>query len=172
MESAKGRVERELARIDLLLHREVMRLRARYDLSLDEFRGLYISDKQVDELLRGLTRPFDADALTAQAEAIRLRNEEDSAALSSAAWQRAVAEYQLAPVEQDLLFLALAPELDNKYETLYAYLNNDVSRKFPTRNLARRLFFERGRRSRPGASTRFRSVSFRADSRDHSGFRL
>lgn len=144
MESAKGRVERELARIDLLLHREVMRLRARYDLSLDEFRGLYISDKQVDELLRGLTRPFDADALTAQAEAIRLRNEEDSAALSSAAWQRAVAEYQLAPVEQDLLFLALAPELDNKYETLYAYLNNDVSRKFPTRNLARRLFFERG----------------------------
>ena len=37
----------ELQRLDLLLHREILRLRARYQLSLDEFRGLYISDEQV-----------------------------------------------------------------------------------------------------------------------------
>ncbi len=42
--------------------------------------------------------------------------------------------------EQDILLLALAPELDLKYETLYGYLNNDVTRKWPTQDLALRLF--------------------------------
>ena len=42
----------ELERLDLLLHREILRLRAAYRLSLDEFRGLYVSDQQVDDLVR------------------------------------------------------------------------------------------------------------------------
>ena len=42
--------------------------------------------------------------------------------------------------EQDILLLALAPELDLKYETLYGYLNNDVTRRWPTHDLALRLF--------------------------------
>jgi hypothetical protein len=33
-----------LSRLDLLIHREILRLRANYELSLDEFRGLYVSD--------------------------------------------------------------------------------------------------------------------------------
>jgi predicted nuclease with RNAse H fold len=41
----------ELRRLDLLLHRQVLRLRASYGLSLDEFRGLYVSDEQVDSLV-------------------------------------------------------------------------------------------------------------------------
>ena len=41
----------ELQRLDLLLHREILRLRASYQLSLDEFRGLYISDEQVNQLI-------------------------------------------------------------------------------------------------------------------------
>ena len=36
-------------RLDLLLQREILRLRASYQLSLDEFRGLYISDEQVNQ---------------------------------------------------------------------------------------------------------------------------
>src|SRR5579863_962070 len=40
-----------LARLDAALAGEVLRLRARYQLSLDEFRGLYVSDEQVDALL-------------------------------------------------------------------------------------------------------------------------
>ena len=38
--------------VDSLTEREVLRLRARYELSLDELRGMYISDAQVDALLR------------------------------------------------------------------------------------------------------------------------
>src|SRR6201988_2656433 len=41
----------KLQRLDVLLHREILRLRARYQLSLDEFRGLYISDEHVDHLI-------------------------------------------------------------------------------------------------------------------------
>ena len=38
--------------LDALIRREILRLRARYQLSLNEFRGLYISDEQVDALVR------------------------------------------------------------------------------------------------------------------------
>src|SRR5438876_24120 len=41
----------ELERLTLLLHREILRLRATYQLSLDEFRGLCVSDEQVDRLV-------------------------------------------------------------------------------------------------------------------------
>ena len=35
--------------------------------------------------------------------------------------------------------LAVAPEIDLKYETLFAYLNNDITRKWPTFDLALRI---------------------------------
>ena len=43
----KNYLSMALQRLDLLLQREILRLRASYQLSLDEFRGLYISDEQV-----------------------------------------------------------------------------------------------------------------------------
>jgi hypothetical protein len=48
-----------LVRLDAALAREVLRLRARYQLSLDEFRGLYVSDEQVDALLSRAAAPPD-----------------------------------------------------------------------------------------------------------------
>src|SRR5437588_11750620 len=76
-------LDAELRRLNLLLHREVLRLRAAYQLSLDEFRGLYVSDEQVDQLVadRLLDRPNLTDAstvadLTSRAEALRVENAE------------------------------------------------------------------------------------------------
>ena len=43
----------ELSRLELLLERQVLRLRAAHLLSDDPFRGLYIPDGQVDALLAG-----------------------------------------------------------------------------------------------------------------------
>ncbi len=133
----------ELQRLDLLLQREILRLRAAYQLSLDEFRGLYVSDEQVDALV---DRSFEnsgaasvADELTRQAEE-RLRANSDRLPADSP-WARLASEFALAPAEQDILLLALAPEIDLKYETLYAYLNNDVTRKWPTVDLALRVLF-------------------------------
>jgi hypothetical protein len=123
-----------LARLDSLLEREILRLRARYQLSLDEFRGLYVSDEQVDRLV--------ADGYARAG----LEREEPAMPLAAARprqldprWAHLVQTFALSEVEEDLVLIALAAELDLKYETLYAYLNNDVTRKAPTADLARRL---------------------------------
>lgn len=132
---------RELRRLDLLLHREMLRLRAIYQLSLDEFRGLYISDEQVEAAVAAVCAEqgkvaADLASLTADAEALRQARNGDSA---HDAWTNVVRQFQLNSLEQDALLLAVAPELDLKYETLYAYLNNDVTRKLPTVDLALRI---------------------------------
>ena len=121
-----------LQRLDLLLHREILRLRASYQLSLDEFRGLYISDEQVNQLVNrsvNYAGPSSAiDELTENAELLRA----DANGDDGSPWRRLVMEFSLSPIEQDILLLAVAPEIDLKYETLFAYLNNDVTRKWPT----------------------------------------
>ena len=130
----------QLRRLDILLHREILRLRATYQLSLDEFRGLYVSDQQVDALINSQQSDVDIEyvsALTAEAQALAI--EAALLAPQCMSWQHVVDEFGLSVVEQDILLLALAPEFDLKYETLYAYLNNDITRKWPTRDLALRL---------------------------------
>jgi hypothetical protein len=142
LEGAWEELQAELRRLDLLLHREILRLRAAYQLSLDEFRGLYISDEQVDSLVNQAMSgdravPFVAD-LTTRAEALRTTNA--TLLEDGSPWRRVVEEFSLTRFEQDVLLLALAPEVDLKYQTLYAYLNNDITRRWPTRDLALRLF--------------------------------
>ena len=131
-----------LQRLDLLLHREILRMRAAYQLSLDEFRGLYVSDEQVDALV---DRNREAQGLSSATIAELTRRADDLHEASCAMrpahspWVRLTAEFGLSPEEQDILLLALAPEIDLKYETLYAYLNNDITRKFPTVELTLRV---------------------------------
>jgi hypothetical protein len=139
--SPREHLEAELRRLDLLLHREILRLRASYQLSLDEFRGLYVSDEQVDALVRrgaetGAGRPA-AEELTLRAAELRGRIDAD--ADPQLPWRRMIREFRLGPAEAEALLIALAPEFDRKYETLYAYLNNDVTRRWPTVDLVRRL---------------------------------
>ena len=125
----------DLAWLDRLIEREILRLRARYELSLDELRGLYIADHHVDALLR---RPDDpgsdpAEQLTREARGIaKLRGGPSPLTLL-------VERMQLSGVEAELVLLALAPEISLKYETLFAYLNNDVARRHVSVDLAMRL---------------------------------
>jgi hypothetical protein len=126
--------EADLAWLDRLLEREILRLRAHYELSLDELRGLYISDRQVDELLRRQSPDADpAMELTGEAAALRSQRRADTPLA------RLAARFGLSPLETDLLLFAAAPELSLKYETLYAYLNNDITRRHPTVDLALRV---------------------------------
>ena len=142
-EMSKNYLHNELQRLDLLIHREILRLRAAYQLSLDEFRGLYVSDQQVDALLRenqGSPLVMDPAELTNRAAELHHASqhllEEDSR------WLALRREFDLSPADMDLLLLALALETHPKYETLFAYLNNDVTRKWPTCDLALRVFAE------------------------------
>ncbi len=133
----------ELQRLDLLIHREILRLRALYQLSLDEFRGLYVSDQQVDTLLRDNRQSpevVDPEELTQQAA--ELHQSSQQALDGQSRWSTLRTEFGLTSPDMDVLLLALALEVHPKYETLYAYLNNDVARKWPTSDLALRLFAE------------------------------
>ncbi|MEV8629653.1 ATP-binding protein [Streptomyces sp. NBC_01268] len=44
--------------------------------------------------------------------------------------------FGLAPLDLDLLLMALAPDLDARFEQLYGYLNDDLTRRRPTVGLA------------------------------------
>jgi hypothetical protein len=123
-----------LGRLDWALAGEVQRLRARYQLSLDEFRGLFVSDDHVDALLAR----FDA-TLPARAPPPKRAHH---ARIDSAA-----ARFGLDEAAADVLLLALAPDADPAYAAIYAYLNDDVRRRWPTVDLARRLFGEMAERA-------------------------
>ena len=124
--TAEGLLRLMLPRLDAAIEREIVRLRGRYQLSLDEFRGLYISDDHVDALLR--TVGFEPVA---------------TCALPSvdppAHWTALTSGFRLDEVEADLLLLGLAPEIGVRYPTLFAYLNDDASARRPTVDLAMRL---------------------------------
>ena len=126
------RYQAALTRLDARLGREIARLRARYQLSLDEFRGLYVSDEQVDRLLAETAQ----DAVAPSADNLAPLTAELA---RDAPWSRLASVFGLSTLEQDLVLLAMASELDLRYEVLYAYLNDDVTRKWPTANLAIRL---------------------------------
>lgn len=121
----------ELRRLDALVAREMRRLRARYELSLDELHGLYVTDQRVEALLRS-TRSPEAPDEPPDARSLRSGDE-------SSRWHALAAALRLDDDERDLLLLGLACELDAKYETLFAYLNDDAGRRWPTAELAIRL---------------------------------
>jgi len=123
--TARGRLP--LNRLDAALAREVKRLRARYQLSLDEFRGLFVSDEQVDALLARSGEQAPERGAAPKRE-------------PHAAVDAVQARFQLDDAAVDVLLLALAPDLDPAYAQIYAYLNDDVRRRWPTADLARRLF--------------------------------
>ena len=50
--------------------------------------------------------------------------------------------FQLTAFEEQCLLVCLAPELDRKYEKLYAYLQDDVTRKKPSVDLVLKLLCE------------------------------
>jgi hypothetical protein len=116
-----------LSWLDSVIRVEIDRLRIRYELSLDEFRGLYISDEQVDRLLAARTADLATDRPAPPMVG------------PDSAIARVADEFDLTPVEIAATFITVAPEIDRKYETLFAYLNDDVTQKFATVDLCRRL---------------------------------
>ncbi len=143
----------ELGRLDLMLQRQVRRLRAAHLLNEDPYRGLYIPDTHVDALLsagRVLNPRPDGTDPAVHSEAITYAIEQAHAIIRGRilASQQAglrlplvelAVRFGLGDFESDVLLLAAAPEIDLKYESLFAYVQNDVTRKRPTLDLALKL---------------------------------
>jgi DNA polymerase III delta prime subunit len=134
MQRISGGFQSWQAWLDAAIHREILRLRARYELSLDEFRGLYVSDEQVDRLIQENLREVGTiGEIDDHCQSLLEQARSDSP------MGRLQSEFELSESAIAALFVAYAPELDLKYQTLFAYLNNDVTKKCPTVELLQRL---------------------------------
>ena len=143
----------ELHRLDLLLNVHIARQR-RDPLyaSFDQFRGVFISEEEIDRLTGNRQATLECDAVADDAEVAPLFAAIDHlaqqvtrktmAALEQGvhlALPRLARLFELTPFDMDALLICIAPELDLKYEKLYAYLQNDVTRKRPSVDLILRL---------------------------------
>ncbi|WP_432742690.1 ATP-binding protein [Streptomyces sp. JH002] len=93
----------------------------------DAFRGLYLSEERIQWLLdegrpAGGSAPGDIDEDDEPAEPSRLN------ALR--------ATFGLSRRDVDILLIALLPDLDDRFEAFYGYLNDDVTRRRPSIGLA------------------------------------
>jgi hypothetical protein len=106
----------------------------------DPFRGLYLSDEQVDRLLSGAGTVVVLDEATADHLA-RIEAEADAAEAAGASLRlRSLArDFGLAPLDVELLLVAVAPDLDSRFERLYGYLHDDVTRRRASVGLALEL---------------------------------
>ncbi|MFZ6744435.1 ATP-binding protein [Undibacterium sp. JH2W] len=96
----------------------------------DSYRGLYITPNEVDRLLaQPAGQPLFAGLGAAAVPVGPL----------PAAFDRLATAIGLTPFDIAAVLLAVAPELDLRYERLYAFLQDDVSRKRPSVDLALNL---------------------------------
>ena len=145
----------EMKRLDLMLRRAVLVARGARSADVpDEFRGLVVSEDNVDRMVDSVDFLGDIwkmdDAVRKSAESIdkelerrqhdiRQGMEASAEAGTKLALPHLAATCGLSPAEVDILLIALAPELEPRYETLYAYLQNDVTRKRPSVDLSLNL---------------------------------
>ena len=131
-------LESALQRLDHLLEDALKSLQsAPTSESAHLFRGLYITREDVTSLV---SQPVGVPQFRASERARTDRDHlvDDLPPQSSLAWL--VGAFGLSGFDVDVVLLALAPELDLRYERIYAYLQDDVTRKRPTVDLALNLF--------------------------------
>lgn len=129
-----------LLRLDRLIQKAVQAMRATQgpNAVTETFRGLHISPEEVRQLL---TQTPGEPSLRFNEE-MASEGEETNSECQQLTWLEQ--SYGLSPLERDIVLVALAPELDLKYERLYAYLQDDVSKKRPTVDLALNLLTASG----------------------------
>jgi len=103
----------------------------------DPLRGLYLSEEAVDRILAeppappppaDPVRPGPGAAAETEAEA-EARADEAEAAGAHLPLRALARNFALAPLDVELLLIALLPDADGRFEKLYGYLNDDVTRR-------------------------------------------
>jgi ATPase family associated with various cellular activities (AAA) len=117
--------------LDEMLERAVAATQAAWanDAASERFRGLYIGGAEIERLLQQTTAESTAPAAASLPDR--------AAACSPLRKLREL--YPLTTFDLAVVIIALAPELDLRYERLYGYLQDDVTRKRPTVDLVLKL---------------------------------
>jgi len=144
----------ELERLDLLIRVQVWRARQRQSDQEPALPAFCVSDAEVDEALDalgtggGAGRPSWADVpippdvlgpLQARLDQLALeitqRAEESRAAGVLLRLDALTQLFDLGGFDRDVVLVCLAPELDRRYERLYGYLHDDLTRRHPSVDL-------------------------------------
>jgi SpoVK/Ycf46/Vps4 family AAA+-type ATPase len=134
----------ELQRIDLLLINQYRIAKHQFE-NKGEFQGLYISDHDVDSILK---KPMDhplwrgagresSDSSSVSEDSMLRRNIDEKLNQSRANGVRSRLDqltgiFDLESWDVDILLVCLAPELNSGYEKVYAYLQDDMTRRKPS----------------------------------------
>ena len=122
-----------LSRLDAVLRYAMQAARVRFgtEAAADPFRGLYLSDDQAASALdreagSPLAGAADRGGLPCWSEILA----------GDTCWARLQESYGLSDAELDVVLIVVAPEIDLRYERVYGYLQDDVTRRRPTVDLA------------------------------------
>jgi AAA+ superfamily predicted ATPase len=125
-------------RLDAMLAQGLAVARERFgeDAAADPFRGLHIGPEQARAALDG---PAGTPLLGSARRVADRREPElpawDDVAGASSGWAWLRAAHGLTDQELDVLLVALGPEVDLRYERVYGYLQDDVTRRRPSVDL-------------------------------------
>lgn len=130
----------ELRLLDLRIRALVIRQRQGLERSNSQFAGLAISETEIDRILEVNRPPTDslpqlariAEEIAALEQEIDQRVEHSCEQGVYLPLQRMVQAFGLSDLERQCVVMCLALEIDRKYETVYAYLNDDVTSKAPS----------------------------------------
>jgi hypothetical protein len=128
--------------LELLVRRQILRLRALRAQCPEEFRGLCIADGEADLLLANAEdQSIAQEAASLEQKSAEVLEEIEQHALASPdlPLQQLRERFGLSDLEARVFMIALGPELDLRFQKLYAYAQNDVTRRFPTVDLALKL---------------------------------
>jgi ATP-dependent 26S proteasome regulatory subunit len=126
--AAQPEILNRFQHLDRLLRDAVARFRELYDTAEGDqaFHGLYISEQEIDTLVERTEKSASGESSAAFLEYC-----------GSLPGIEGLSDYwQLSEFDHAVLMLALAPEVDLRYERIYAYLQDDVTRRKPTVDLA------------------------------------
>jgi SpoVK/Ycf46/Vps4 family AAA+-type ATPase len=135
-------IQDELRLLDVRLHAQVQVLRCRFSqnsTNTDKFRGIVVSDDQIDDIFNNnpvLSKDHRLNELLGEIKILETQIAEKTARSADKdiylPLSRLTHVFGLSRFEVQCIVIGLAPELDHKYETVYAYLNDDVTKPYPT----------------------------------------
>lgn len=105
--------------------------------------GFFITDEEVASILTSLPQMDASDSIIQEIESLNLMIDEAAAEISDKRLSgkypfgffplmKLIKFFGLTQFESDLIIMALAPEIDKRYERVYAYFNDDISKKSPS----------------------------------------
>ncbi len=130
-----------LQRLDRLLEEALAAAQVTYGpmAATNPYRGMQVDQEEVEQLL---TRPPGTPVLQVDTETSQELPSDAILAGSSLAWLQKT--FALSAFDVDIIAIALAPELDRRYERIYTYLQDDIRCKRATVDLVLNLLCPTG----------------------------